>query len=111
MTGWNRVSGVAVVAVFAVALAFGQEAEKKKTPRVIRPWSDLSTLSDDQRTQIHELHRKALADIRAVREKERADILALLTEAQKAQLLELEAKNKAKRSEPSASETSEEMPE
>jgi Spy/CpxP family protein refolding chaperone len=60
--------------------------------KLTKPWSELSDLSDDQKTQIIAIHQKANQEMDAIREKERADILALLTDDQKTELAEDEAK-------------------
>jgi hypothetical protein len=65
--------------------------------RLTRPWKDLSSLSEDQKRQINQIHRKALADINAVEQRERDDIMALLNDQQKAELNALVEKEAAER--------------
>jgi Spy/CpxP family protein refolding chaperone len=89
------------------------KARKARTVRLTKPWKQL-TLTDDQQMKIKEIHGKALDEIRAIKEREEADINALLTPEQKTQLatiLEEEAasrKAKAgsrKKAKPSDAET------
>ncbi|HYO08545.1 MAG TPA: hypothetical protein VER17_06195 [Tepidisphaeraceae bacterium] len=54
-------------------------------PRLTQPWNKITSLSDDQKSKIRDIHAKALDEIRAIRDKEQADILALLSDAQKAE--------------------------
>ena len=54
--------------------------------RLTKPWKDLHSLSDDQKRQINQIHRKAVAEIKAVEQKEKDDIMALLNDQQKAEL-------------------------
>jgi hypothetical protein len=80
------------------------EDPKKATPaaaavaaadvKLTKPWSELTTLSADQKTRIHEVHTKATAQISAIEKQEKADIMALLTDQQKTELKELQAKDR-----------------
>jgi hypothetical protein len=63
--------------------------------KLVKPWSDLRTLSDDQKHQIVQIHATALDEMRRVREKEQTDIMALMTDENKAELAELKAKERA----------------
>jgi Spy/CpxP family protein refolding chaperone len=60
------------------------------------PYNKLTTLTADQKTKITEIHHKALADKKAIEDKEEADIMALLTPEQKADLEKMNADKKAK---------------
>ena len=95
-----------IVAVLAVMLLAGfvtvraQEGEKprkEKTPaaKIVKPWSDLKDLSDEQQGKIKEIHAKALEEMKAIRQKETADIMALLTDAQKEELKSIQEKERA----------------
>jgi Spy/CpxP family protein refolding chaperone len=81
------------VLVFAADTPATPPAEHKAA-KLVKPWSELSDLTDDQRSKIAEIHAKALADVKAIHEKEQQDILALLTAEQKHQAAELEAMSK-----------------
>ena len=70
-------------------------AEKPKTVRLFKPWSDLTTLNDEQKDKIHDIHVKALADIKAINQKQHDDIVALLNDDQKKELQKVENANKA----------------
>lgn len=60
--------------------------------KLTKPWSELSNLTDDQKAKIAAVHAKALEDEKAIRDKEKEDIDAVLTDDQKKELKELEAK-------------------
>ena len=62
--------------------------------KLTKPWSDLTTLSEDQKQKIHEIHVKALAQVNEIEKQEKADIMALLTDAQKSELKEAAAKER-----------------
>jgi Spy/CpxP family protein refolding chaperone len=64
--------------------------------RVDQPYSKLTDLTDDEKSKISEIHKKALADLKAIRDKEDEDIRAVLTDDQKAQLDKLEAERREK---------------
>ena len=85
--------GVCVVMMMFAAVVWVRAAEtgEKKRPggRLTQPWSKIESLSDDQKTQIRAIHAKAVADKKAIDEKERADILALLNDEQKAEAQKL----------------------
>src|SRR5205814_4210383 len=57
--------------------------QKTKPIRLFKPWSELKSLSDEQRGKIHELHLKLLDDEKALEKKQREDIVALLSDDQK----------------------------
>lgn len=60
--------------------------------KITKPWSDIASLNDEQRTKIHDIHAKALAQINEIEKQEKADIMALLTDAQKTEMKEAAAK-------------------
>ena len=73
-------------------------AEKKPASgRMAQPWSKMSSLSEEQKDKIKAIHAKALEEIKAIRDKERADIVALLTDDQKNELKSVEEKAMAER--------------
>jgi Spy/CpxP family protein refolding chaperone len=76
--------------------AASDKPAKKGGGRLTQPWSKISTLSDEQKTKIREIHAKAVADKKAIDDKERADILALLTDEQKTEAEKLMADQKKK---------------
>lgn len=67
----------------------GEKKEAKKPAKLTKPWSQLTTLSEDQSNKIREIHAKALAEQKAIDEREKAEITALLTDAQKIELKSL----------------------
>jgi Spy/CpxP family protein refolding chaperone len=70
--------------------------------RLIKPWSEMSDLTDDQKAQIEDINAKADAEIRAIHEKQHADILALLNDDQKKELTDVEAKDRLEAAEKAA---------
>lgn len=79
----------------AVKSAAGEaKAANKSAARLVQPWNKLTSLSDAQKHQIHAIHQKALAEMAAIRKRERADIQALLTDEQKSELREIAAQQK-----------------
>src|SRR3954463_13283686 len=103
----------ASIALFALALVV-HAAEPTTKPsaaggRLFAPYSKMTSLTDEQRTKIRDIHRKALADIREIERKQSEEIAALLNDDQKKEMHELEAKEaatakKAGKTEPGMSE-------
>ncbi len=60
--------------------------EKAKPIHLVKPWSGLTTLTDDQKTKINGLHVAALEEISKIDAKEKDDIMAVLTDEQKKEL-------------------------
>jgi hypothetical protein len=54
--------------------------------KLTKPWSDIETLTDDQKDKIAALHKKALAEINAIEKREKDEITAVLTDAQRAEM-------------------------
>jgi len=72
-----------------VAMAGADDApttKPAKKARLTQPWSLLASLTDEQKTQIISIHQTASDACNAIREKEEADITALLTSDQKVEL-------------------------
>ena len=90
-------------AVQAKADATNADASKSdaraeaRAARLTKPWRDMSSLSEDQKKQIASIHRKAVQDINAVEQRERADIMALLNDQQKTELQALADADAAER--------------
>jgi Spy/CpxP family protein refolding chaperone len=117
---WFKFGGVAMVAVLAGAMFVHAEEpaaktdvpaaaeaqkpsdekpkaiEKKKAVRLIKPWSELTSLSDEQKTQIAEIHKNIEAEIKLLRAREESEVTALLTEEQKGELAKLKEDMAAK---------------
>ena len=72
-------------------------AAESRAVRLTKPWKDLNSLSDEQKRQINQIHRKAVAEIKAVEQKERDDVMALLNDEQKAELSALLEREAAQR--------------
>jgi Spy/CpxP family protein refolding chaperone len=69
----------------------------KKAARLTKPWSGLTSLTEDQSAKIREIHRKAIDEINAIEEREKSEIMALLTDAQKSELKTLAEADAASR--------------
>jgi hypothetical protein len=81
----------------AASTAKPQKSAEAKAVRLTKPWKDLTSLSDDQKRQISQIHRKAVDEVKAVEQREKADIMALLSDQQKAELTALQEKEAAER--------------
>ena len=101
---WSLVVAAPLILVIALVARAADEKKTEKTDKVegkavtvklTQPWSKLTTLSDDQKTQISDIHQKALAQIKAIHDKEEADIMGLLNDEQKAELKKLQDDEKA----------------
>src|SRR5215212_1294105 len=101
-TGWM---GAGAALALGCALMVGQvgrvgaadEKPKAAAPasvKLVKPWSDLTSLTDDQKSKINDVHQKALAQMSEIRKQEKGDIMALLTDAQKTELKDIAAKEK-----------------
>ena len=97
----RRIAVVVCLILFVSVLAVRAAETGEKKPmsgRLTQPWSKIESLSDEQKTKIKEIHGKAMADKKAIDDKERADIMALLNDEQKAQaqkLIDEQKKTKA----------------
>ena len=88
----RRVAVVVCLIMFVAALAVRAAETGGKKPasgRLTQPWSKIDSLSDEQKTKIKEIHAKAVAEKKAIDDKERTDILALLNDEQKAEAQKL----------------------
>ena len=83
-----------------------EEGEKKpaKQAKLTAPWTKLSGLSDEQKEKIRDIHGKANAEVKSIRDKEEADIMALLTDDQKKELAALKEKETVDKKSKSADE-------
>jgi Spy/CpxP family protein refolding chaperone len=71
------------------------DAKPAKPKKLTLPWSMMKTLTPEQTAQIEKIHSDAAEQIKAIDAKELADITALLTPAQLAELQTVEARRKA----------------
>ncbi len=94
---------VIVVGLIAVIPVRGEEpaaetkkasAEKPKKLRLVKPWADLTTLSDEQKVKISEIHADYVEKINQLRDEEEAAILALLSDENKTELAKQAAEKK-----------------
>lgn len=94
-------SGVAVLLGAAVLAATpGGDSPATSTPkrqraaRLTKPWNELKDLTDEEKTKILGIHEQANEQVNAIRMKEHQDILAVLTDEQRKEVSEIEAKDK-----------------
>lgn len=59
-------------------------------PHLTKPWSQLADLTEDQKSQLIQIHRAARAQIQQILAQERRDSLAILTQKQLDQLRDIE---------------------
>jgi len=104
-------AGTYSIAIADDAAGNKPKPEKKdkapKAPKLTKPWSDLSDLSDDQKSRISDIHKKAVDEMKTIQERERQDIMAVLTEEQKAKISQLEQEEAAKKKEAAAAKKKE----
>src|SRR5277367_6047652 len=74
----------------AILLLSALGAGDAHTPRLTKPWSQLSDLSDDQKAKLIEIHKAARAQIQQILQQERRDCLTVLTQPQLDQLRDIE---------------------
>ena len=91
--GWMA-AGAAVVAM-GTSLVVGQvRTPAASTIKLVKPWSELTSLTDAQKVKIHDIHVKALAQINEIERQEKADIMVVLTDAQKVELKNTQAEDR-----------------
>jgi len=74
----------------SIVIAAGRSTTAPSPFRLTQPWSKISTLSEKQREQIFKIHVKSRAAINAIEAQERKDILALLNDQQKLELVQMD---------------------
>lgn len=62
--------------------------------KLVKPWSEVASLSDEQKVKIKSIHEKSLSEINVIEKKEKEEIMALLSDAQKSELKEATSKKK-----------------
>ncbi len=89
--------GVSVVALAEDTAGEQADAPKPRTPRLIAPFSKLTSLTAEQEAQLREIHGRYLEQIKVLQRQEKEEMMALLTDAQKAELEQMEEQAKAAR--------------
>jgi Spy/CpxP family protein refolding chaperone len=95
------VIALSLISALIVQAQMGEQSESGSTragattrpARLVLPWNLLTSLTEEQKTQIRQIHREALDAITKIEQKEEADILNLLTDEQR---MELKAATEAK---------------
>jgi hypothetical protein len=65
-----------------------------KNVRIIKPFSELKDLSPDQTEKLREIHKKYLDQIKAIEAQQHQELMAVLSDDQKKELADIEAKDK-----------------
>jgi len=83
------------------AAAQEKRMKKAKAVRLTKPWNQISSLSEDQKAKIGEIHKKALEEKQAIEKREHEEIMAVLNDEQRAEITKMredeEAARKAKK--------------
>lgn len=102
----KRWLGLLVVVAMACALpirAAEEPADKDKSEskdakpkklRLVKPWADITSLTDEQKAKISEIHADFIEKINQLRDEEEAAVMAILTDENKAELAKNEAERK-----------------
>ena len=108
MKGLLAIACAGLLVSGSVLLAADEEAPANQataahhTAKLTKPWSELTSLTDDQKAKIEQIHADALEQEKEARAKETSAIEAVLTDAQKAELKAMEEKAAADRKEKNA---------
>ena len=70
---------------------------KPKQVRLTKPWNTITSLTEEQKTQIADLHKKSLEEQKQAQQREKDAIMAVLNDQQKAEIKALEEKEAADR--------------
>jgi Spy/CpxP family protein refolding chaperone len=106
MTVRTCLTAVAALCLAAIVTAIAQDATTMPSQteehhmthtRIIAPFNLLTDLTDDQKMKIADIHRDELSQERALRQKEQDDVRALLSDDQKKELDDLQARTAAER--------------
>ena len=80
-----------VVLSASLLIAAGKSTTRPTSAfRLTQPWGKISTLTEPQREQIFKIHVKTRAAINQLEAQERKDILALLNDEQKLELVQID---------------------
>jgi Spy/CpxP family protein refolding chaperone len=97
------VSLAAVILCAAILTVRAADAPKAGRGKLTKPWSDLTSLTDDQKTKLQDIHKKAMEEKKAIEQREHEESVGVLNDDQKKELAKLEgAKGKKKDSATSA---------
>jgi hypothetical protein len=89
-----------VAGTFILAQGAAEPATRptsRPTRGLVKPWTLLTTLTDEQKQKLAAIHEKALEQINKIKDQEDADSRAVLTDAQKQELKDAEEKDKVDR--------------
>lgn len=106
--------GCGLAALLTIATAVYAADDAKETPktdtkaeapavtsgrsaRLVKPYSDLKDLSSDQEAKLKSIHAKYLAQMNEIRAKEKDESMAVLSDDQKKELVDVTAKAAAEK--------------
>ena len=101
MGGLVMLAGTAFL-VAAPAVKSGDSANstaRHSNVRLTKPWSEMNSLTDAEKNKILDIHRKAVEQIHEIETREKQDIMALLTPAQKKEVEDIETRDKQEQKE------------
>jgi hypothetical protein len=76
--------------------AAAAKADTRKV-RIIKPYSAMKDLTAEQTERMKEIHKKYLDQIKKLEDQQREELMAVLTEAQKKELAEIQAQERIER--------------
>lgn len=90
-----RIITVGLVAAIALVAWAGPNSPTTapasgKSVRLTLPWKNLTSLSTEQKIKIAAIHKKSLEQQKAIKAAEKAEILSLLTQEQKLELIQMQ---------------------
>ncbi|HEX8522003.1 MAG TPA: hypothetical protein VF669_07080 [Tepidisphaeraceae bacterium] len=91
----SRVLVVVMISSLAVFVAAksSSSSQRPRSYRLVQPWSKLTTLTDEQREKIYNIHRNSLDEVKKIQAQERKEILGLLSTEQKLELVKVDEKD------------------
>jgi hypothetical protein len=78
-------------------LRANRQRPQQRAPRLPRPWSDLTQLTEEQKVKIAEIRREIAVQRQALNQREREQIMAVLTDVQKAELQQIQERQEQER--------------
>ena len=94
-----------LLVVLALLLITNLRADQPREIRLVQPWNKLTTLSDDQKKLMAEIHQKALADHKEIDRRENREMMEVLTAEQQAEFRAIQDQETVQRKLKSAQET------
>src|SRR3954471_23635355 len=77
----------------AVVLAKSPTTLYSRNYRLTSPWNKVTSLTEEQREKIYHLHHQSLEQIKQIEAQERKEILEMLSDDQKLELVQIDEKD------------------